>query len=150
MATALTPFGGNLRKWFDDIEHDLMERWPSALRPPGLGFGEPWAPAIDIVEKEGKLEIKADLPGVKQEDIQLLMDDGNLRLQAERRKDTTVEEKGFRRIERSYGRFERVIPLPDGVDSEAITANYRDGVLELSVPLPAAEPKPQPKKIEIA
>ena len=134
-----SPFrGGALQRWFDEMER----AWPDRFFARFPTFGEPWMPAVDIVEKEDALLVKADLPGVRQEDISITVEEGSLCIRAERKREEEKEEKGYRRMERSYGRYERVIRLPEGVSEDAIKANYRDGVLEITVPLPAEAPPP--------
>jgi HSP20 family protein len=93
------------------------------------------------------LQVTADLPGLRREDIDIELLDGALRISGERGMEHEEEQEGVLRSERRYGRFERVIPLPEGVDEEAVTARFADGVLEVTVPLPKEAMKA--RKIEV-
>jgi HSP20 family protein len=93
-------------------------------------------PPIEISEQKGKLMISADLPGIDKNDIKVELSDGNLVIQGERKRETETETAEMRRTERSYGRFYRSIPLPEGVNAEETRAQFKDGVLEISVPIP--------------
>jgi len=98
-------------------------------------FGEPelavWAPEIEVFDREGEYVVRADLPGLKKDDLRVEVTDNALILEGERRKEHEERREGFYRSERSYGRFSRVVPLPDGVDTEHVRAEFRDGVLEV-------------------
>lgn len=93
-----------------------------------------WSPAIDIQEKENKIDIKADLPGVKKEDVNVSVEDDTLLIEGKREEKKDLEEEGYRRRERFYGNFCRELGLPSSVDRENIKASYKDGVLELTLP----------------
>jgi HSP20 family protein len=95
---------------------------------PGL---RPWTPAVDIVETEDELTFRADLPGMKQEDIDVQIENGTLTLKGSRKFEQEEKEKGYHRIERSYGSFTRAFSLPDTVDTEKAKASYKDGVLQI-------------------
>jgi HSP20 family protein len=110
-------------------------------------FGETaWAPDIDVVEREGKVIIRADLPGLKRDEVQLEIRDNALWLSGERRQEQEQREEGYYRMERSYGSFCRAVPLPEGVDVDKAQASFRDGVLEVTVPVP---PGREARRIEI-
>lgn len=103
------------------------------------------APAMDVHHGDGKLEITAELPGVKEDDIDLSIEDGVLILRGEKRSSRSDEESGY--SERSYGTFERRITLPNNVDEEKCSAEFKDGVLTIS--LPASEEKARGKRIPL-
>jgi HSP20 family protein len=125
-----------LDRWFDD---DTFE--PALERS--------WAPAVDIEEKEGKYMLRADLPGVKKEDIHVELENGYLTLRGERKAEHEEKKKNWCRVERTFGSFSRTFKIPEGVTEKDITAKYHDGVLELSIPTPkAAEPKAIDVKVE--
>jgi HSP20 family protein len=127
-----TPFEGLLR-WFED------ETFPA-------DFDRTFTPALDVEEKDGTYLVKADLPGLKKDDIHIELRNGLLTLRGERR-DEHEEKKGrYHWVERTYGSFERSFCVPEGVTEKDIHAKYRDGVLELSIPVPKA---PEPKAIEV-
>jgi HSP20 family protein len=101
------------------------------------GFPAVWAPAVDVVERDGQLVVRADLPGLKPDDVRIEVADGALTIEGERRSEMEAEEEGgVYRSERVYGRFSRTIPLPDGADIEHAQARFDEGVLEITVPLP--------------
>lgn len=105
-----------------------------------------WMPVVDISETDADFEIKAELPGVKKEDLKVTLENGVLTLQGERKEER--EEKGRRvhRVERSYGRFSRSFSMPDVVDESKVKAEFKDGVLSLR--LPKSE-RAKPKAIEV-
>ena len=93
---------------------------------------------IDVVQKNDQPLIKADLPGLKREDVTVEITDDAVILQGERKHDEEEEREGFYRSERSYGSFYRVIPLPTGAITEQAQATFKDGVLEITIPAPPA------------
>jgi HSP20 family protein len=95
-----------------------------------------WSPSIEMCERDGKLLIQADLPGMRKEDIDIQVEQDALILRGERRHESQRDEGGFFHTERSYGSFHRVIPLPEGIDAEQARASFRDGVLEIELPAP--------------
>jgi HSP20 family protein len=95
--------------------------------------GRPWAPAVDIFETENELVLKADLPEVKQEDIEVRVENGTLTLKGRREFGSENKGKGVHRIERGYGSFVRCFSLPETFDSEQIHADYKNGVLTVTV-----------------
>jgi HSP20 family protein len=94
-----------------------------------------WVPAIETFQREGKLVVQADLPGLQADDVTVEIDDGVLTLSGERREEHEVDESGVRRTERRYGRFTRSIALPEGARTEEVQASFCNGVLEITVPL---------------
>lgn len=107
-----------------------------------------WMPALETFERDGKLVLQADLPGLSVDDVTIEIDDGVLTLSGERREEREFEDNGTRRTERQYGRFIRSIGLPEGVRAEDVQASFRDGVLEITVPLPQTSQQ-QRRKVEI-
>jgi len=99
----------------------------------GLGR-ESWVPSIDVIETGESIKVKADMAGMKPEDVSLEVEDNVLTLSGERRFEEEVEEGKYYRIERRYGSFSRSIALPQGVNTEAIEAHFENGVLEVVVP----------------
>jgi HSP20 family protein len=101
-----------------------------------------WNPVVDVYESEDKFVIKAELPGIEKKDIGLDVKGRVLTLSGERRLDEDVKQENTHCRERFYGRFERLFTLPRHVDTEKITADYKDGVLRIEIPKPeAAKPK---------
>ncbi|HIE52262.1 MAG TPA: Hsp20/alpha crystallin family protein [Armatimonadetes bacterium] len=105
-----------------------------------------WSPAVDVREDENELVVTAELPGMKREDIKVELVHNRLVIQGERKFEHEDKRENYHRIERSYGRFYRSFDLPASVNPEAVTAEYRDGVL--TVHLPKAE-EAKPKQIEV-
>ena len=105
-----------------------------------------WVPAIDLKEEENRYLIRADVPGVDFEDLHVTMDQGVLTLQGRRDTRTAERKDGLRRAERVSGRFTRRFKLPETADSTDISADYRQGVLEISIP---KQPEAQPQQIQI-
>ncbi len=97
-------------------------------------FGE-ITPSVDIYEEKGEVVVKAELPGIKREDVSVKLVDNNLIIAGEKKTEEKVERKDFLRLERSYGSFNRTLSLPEGIDAENIKANFKDGVLEVRVPV---------------
>ena len=93
-----------------------------------------WFPAIDVMEDKDQFTVKADLPGLKKEDIRVSCENGILTIEGDRRTETETKEKNYHKIERSYGRFVRSLNLGQVVDQAKIKAQYKDGVLELVLP----------------
>jgi HSP20 family protein len=106
-----------------------------------------WSPAIEVSEREGNYVIRAELPGLKPEDVKLEIENEALVLQGERRDERQEEAGGARRTEIRYGRFYRSIPLPEGANIEQARANFENGVLEVTVPVP--QQQSQRKQIPI-
>jgi len=139
MSTAVTtdPFQG--LRFFEDAVTRLINE-PRTSRP--------WSPAVDIVETEDALTLKADLPDVKIEDIDIRVENDTMTLRGSRKfeKDTSV--KGYHRIERSYGDFVRSFALPNTVETDKVGAEYKNGVLTITLPKKEAA-KPRQVKVEI-
>ena len=122
-------------------------RWPS-FRSSALPASAAWSPKIDVFEKDDRLVTRADLPGLKRDDVSVQVVGGRLVLSGERKREAEEKKDSFYRIEREYGTFYRAVPLPDGVNLEGIKATFADGVLEVSVPLPAA-PASHVRQVEV-
>jgi len=140
------PFGEleEMERHFEDIfGRSLL---PSAWRRvPATEMG--WAPAIEVFEKEDNFVVKAELPGMKQEEIDVSVIGDTLTIKGERKAESEVKEEDYYCCERSYGSFSRSIALPSNVDANKIAASYEDGVLEVSLP---KAPEVKPKKIAVS
>jgi HSP20 family protein len=97
------------------------------------GAARPWAPAVDIYETENELVFKADLPGVDKNAIEVRMENGTLALKGERKFNEEAK-NGYHRVERGYGAFSRYFTLPETVDADKVAADYKDGVLTVTLP----------------
>src|SRR2546423_5026735 len=107
-----------------------------------------WAPAVDIYEGEHELVVKADLPDIRPEELDIRVENNILTIRGERKFEKKVDEKNYLRVERSYGSFARSFALANTVNSEAINADYKDGVLTLTIPK-REEAKPKQIKVSV-
>lgn len=129
-------------RMFDEFE------WP-VFRARGITKTAAWSPNLDVFEKDNRLIARADLPGLKKEDVTVEVADGYLTISGERTHEAEEKKENFYRCEREYGSFYRTIPLPEDVKFEEVTATFENGVLEVRVPLAArAAHKPYSVKIE--
>ena len=113
---------------------------------PSAGALRRWMPAMDLVETDDHYVLKADLPGMTEDDVTIEFEDRTLTVSGERKSEHEEKKDGFHRVERSFGSFSRSLTLPQGVDPEAVTANFVNGVLEVSIPKPEVR---KPRRIEI-
>ena len=105
-----------------------------------------WSPVVDIYETDTSVILKAELPGMTKEDIAIEINENNLILKGERKFQKDIKEENYHRIERSYGSFSRSFTLPDTVDRERVSASFKDGILEITIPKIEGA---RPKQIEI-
>ena len=128
---ALSP----LRSWEREIEH-MFEDFPFFRWPP-FRFGRELrlhAPTLDMYEDKNEIVVKAELPGMTKDDIEINITDSTLTLKGEKKKEEEVKEKDFYRCEREYGSFLRTIDLPAAVKMDSATATFKDGVLKIRLP----------------
>ncbi|HLK10795.1 MAG TPA: Hsp20/alpha crystallin family protein [Candidatus Binatia bacterium] len=127
---------------------------PSSLLPrlelPWEGREGEWLPSLEVAERGGKLVVRADLPGLAKDDVRVEVRDDALCIEGERRQEREEKRKGLYRSERTYGRFYREVPLPEGVDPEQATASFKNGVLEVTMPAPPRPAKGKRVPIEEA
>jgi HSP20 family protein len=114
-------------------EFNDMENWLSAANGQSDSISR-WVPKVDVVEQDGHYALKADLPGIDRKDIEIIFEDGELTLKGERSESIDSDHDGYKRVERSYGAFQRTFRMPDNIDADAITAKSEHGVLEVLVP----------------
>jgi HSP20 family protein len=154
---ALIPWR-NLREW------DPFEEWGSVQNRLNRLFEETfgrypvgqretlertWAPVVDIYEEKDSIIVKAELPGIKKDEVSIEIKDNVLTLSGERKHEQETKKENYHRIERFYGKFSRSFSLPETVQVEKVKANYKDGVLEITLPkAEATKPKAIPIKIE--
>ena len=105
-----------------------------------------WVPPMDLVEADDHFVLKADLPGLSQDDVRIEVADGSLSISGERKAEHEQTERGWYRIERPFGSFSRSLTLPEGVNADGIDARFSDGVLEVHIPKPEER---KPRRIEI-
>jgi HSP20 family protein len=149
------PFG-MMRRFTDDMERMFDNftgfRFPKLFRtefaPLATEFENvEWMPQIEVLENNGNFLVRADLPGLTKDDVKIEVTNDLLTLSGERKTETEEKREGFYRTERSYGTFFRQIPLPEGAKTEDATATFRNGVLEIAMPVPKFETKT--RKLEI-
>jgi HSP20 family protein len=105
-----------------------------------------WMPAMDLVETDDHFVLRADLPGLSEDDVKIELEDNTLTLSGERKAEHESRDEGFYRVERAFGTFSRSLTLPRGVNAEAVEASFDRGVLEVRIPKPE---EPKPRRIEI-
>ena len=156
---AWDPFSA-LRGEFDQLLDRFSRDWPVAspfgrmgIPAPMRRMREAWdfrAPAVDFIDKEDSLEVRAELPGMCEKDIDVEVTDSILTISGEKKEEREEGEKGGRYYlsERKYGSFERSIRLPEGTDKDKVAANVKDGVLVVTIPK-TPEAREQAKKVEV-
>ncbi|MEJ2639887.1 MAG: Hsp20/alpha crystallin family protein [Desulfosarcinaceae bacterium] len=128
-----------LNAMFDDFFAPFFnDRWDADLTQ--------WQPVVDVMEEDGQYRVKAELPGMKKENIKVDVKGNMLTLRGERSEEKTDEKERYFRRERRFGSFTRSFALPENVDSETIKADYKDGVLNIVIPKPEGKMK---KKITV-
>ena len=142
--TRFEPFRG-VFSLQDQINRLFNERFDRSSEEGSLAT---WAPAVDIHETEHELVVKADLPGVKPEELDVRVENNILTIRGERKFEKKVNEDNYLRVERSYGSFSRSFSLANTMNTEAIKADYNDGVLTLSIPK-REEAKPKQIKVQV-
>jgi HSP20 family protein len=138
-------FGEEMDRLFEDF--GLGSGWLTPIL--GREFGESiWAPQVEMFERDGQLVVRADLPGLTKDDVKVELADDAITIEGERRGEHEEKREGYYRSERSYGKFYRRLPVPEGVNAENASASFRHGVLEITMPAPQhAERKA--RKLEI-
>jgi HSP20 family protein len=125
------PFFPSSFRWMQEL-NDEMDRFMRGTAAPL----DAWTPAIDIERCNGDLVVTAELPGLKKEEVKVEVTDDALIIEGERKKEHKEDHEGYHRYERSYGKFYRSIPLPEGAKTDQIKAEISDGVLKVSMPVP--------------
>lgn len=151
--------GSSTRRWspFDDVlemQRDINRMFSNffgrtedrELTPVREGV---WAPVLDVYETKDDLVVRAELPGMSKDEIEITVEGNHLVLRGERDLEHEVDEESYHRIERAYGAFRRALPLPATVDPDKVDATYRNGVLEIRL-AKREEAKPRPVKIKAA
>jgi len=139
------PTFGRLSSLRDELDRLFESPWADLSRTSQLLSG--WTPALDVYEDKENFIVKAELPGMKKEDIDVSLHDGNLSISGERKSESKHEDAEVYRAERFFGRFQRAVTLPAPVAADKVKAQYKDGVLTVTL-LKTEEAKP--KKIDVA
>lgn len=133
----------------DTIQSEFNRLFNSFFDTPTVGGSTTqrrWIPAMDLAETEGEYVLRADLPGVGEDDVKVELDERVLTISGERRSEHEERNAGWYRVERSSGSFRRALTLPEGVNADAIRATFDKGVLEVRVPKPEQR---QPQRVQI-
>jgi HSP20 family protein len=136
----------DLQNMTDRVDRLLAGRnMPSAGRDEAMALVD-WAPTVDVMETDEEFQIRAELPGVEKKDVKLSVENGVLLISGHREQEKEEKGKRYHRIERAYGNFARSFTVPEAVDAEKVTADFKNGLL--TVRLPKSE-KARPKSIEV-
>src|SRR5215211_9151136 len=133
------------------LQNEMNRLFGTVFDTPPQGNGgalRRWLPAMDLVETEDHFVLRADLPGLSEEDVSIELEDSVLTVAGERKTEHEDKKEGFYRMERSFGQFRRSLTLPEGVDADGITASFDKGVLEVRIPKPE-ERKPRRVAIQV-
>jgi HSP20 family protein len=126
---------------FDELFNDFpFTRWNAARR-------ENWMPAVDVLEKDGNLILRAEVPGMNQKDIDLKLEGNVLTMKGEKKSSAEENDDNYRRIESCYGSFTRSFTLPETVEHDKIRADYKDGILTITIP---QKPEVKPREIPVS
>jgi HSP20 family protein len=134
---------------FGTLQNEMNRLFNTVFDSPAPGNGgtlRRWMPAMDLVETADHFVLRADLPGMSEDDIHIEYENDTLTVSGERKAEHESKGEGYYRVERAFGSFSRSLTLPKGVDAEAVTANFDRGVLEIRVPKPEER---KPRRIEI-
>ena len=132
------------------LQNEMNRLFNTVFDAPAPGNGgtlRRWMPAMDLVESGDHFVLRADLPGMSEEDIKIEFEDGTLTVSGERKAEHEEREEGYYRVERAFGTFSRSLTLPKGIDADAVSAQFDRGVLEIRIPKPEER---KPRRIEIA
>jgi len=131
---------------FESLRNEINRLFENPLAGVSENFNT-WAPALDLYEDKDNLVATAELPGMKKEEIEISLHEGNLTIAGERKVEKQYGEKETQRSERFFGRFQRTIALPKTVDANGVKAAYKDGVLTVTLP---KSPEAKPKQIAVS
>jgi HSP20 family protein len=140
--TVMKQFGEEMQRLFGDFG----KGWSNSIgRELGLDV---WTPQVEMFERKGELVVRADLPGLTKDDINVQVADGGITIEGERRGQREEKGEGFYHSERHYGKFYRRLPLPEGINPEEANATFRDGVLEITMEAPKRKDT-KPRRLSI-
>jgi HSP20 family protein len=137
---------------FSTLQNEMNRLFNTVFDTPSTGNGNGngtlrrWMPAMDLVESGDHFVLRADLPGLDQEDVKIELEDTTLTISGERKAEHESKDEGYYRVERAFGSFARSLQLPKGIDPEGVTASFDRGVLEVRIPKPEER---KPRRIEI-
>jgi HSP20 family protein len=149
------PFDSSLARWepfhgVSDIQQEMNRLFDTFFgRPATLQMAErTWMPAVDMYETKDDVVVTFELPGIREKEVSVSITGDVLTVKGERKWDEELNDQGYHRMERVYGKFERSVPLPVPAQADKVKATYRDGVLEVKLPK-AEEVKPKEIKVDI-
>jgi HSP20 family protein len=135
---------------FSTLQNEMNRLFNTVFDAPTAGNGgstlRRWMPAMDLVETDDHFVLRADLPGLAEDDVKIEFEDGTLTVSGERKAEHESKNEGYYRVERAFGTFSRSLTLPQGIDPEAVAAHFDRGVLEVRIPKPEEK---KPRRIEI-
>ena len=134
---------------FGSLQNEMNRLFNTVFDTPGPGNGgtlRRWMPPMDLVESGDHFVLRADLPGIREEDVKIELEDSTLTVSGERKSEHEDKQEGYYRVERAFGSFSRSLTLPKGVNAEAVSASFDRGVLEIRIPKPEER---KPRRIEI-
>jgi HSP20 family protein len=137
----MTGFQDEMNRLFNEFFASTPDRGETGVFP--------WNPLVDIAETKDDIVVKAEIPGMKKDDIKIVIQDNILTLKGERQEEKQEKDKRYHRVERSYGSFERSFSLPVSVKVDKVKADYKDGVLTITLPK-AEEAKPKEVSVNIS
>jgi HSP20 family protein len=135
---------------FSTLQNEMNRLFNTVFDAPATGNGggamRRWMPAMDLVESGDHFVLRADLPGLSEEDVKIELEDTTLTISGERAAEHESKDEGYYRLERAFGAFSRTLQLPKGIDPESVSASFDRGVLEVRIPKPEER---KPRRIEI-
>jgi HSP20 family protein len=135
---------------FSTLQNEMNRLFNTVFDAPTAGNGgstlRRWMPPMDLVETDDHFVLRADLPGLAEDDVKIEFEDGTLTVSGERKAEHESKNEGYYRVERAFGPFSRSLTLPQGIDAEAVAASFDRGVLEVRIPKPEEK---KPRRIEI-
>jgi HSP20 family protein len=126
--------------------NNLFDAAPTGRNGSGSSASRRWIPAMDLVETADHYVLRADLPGLSDEDVNVQLEDNVLTISGERKTEQHSEQEGYYRLERAFGGFSRSLTLPDGIDPDSVQAQFDRGVLEITIPKPEQK---KPRQVQI-
>jgi HSP20 family protein len=149
--TFIRRFSEEMDRLFGDVSFGsdwLAPLLEKAGAKPGNSPAGLWSPQVELFERGNELVLRADLPGLTKDDVELQISEDSITIEGERKTERSEEHEGYYRSERSYGKFYRRIPLPDGAKADDAKATFNNGVLEITMPAPQRQQR-KPRRLEI-
>jgi HSP20 family protein len=134
---------------FSTLQNEMNRLFNTVFDTPAANGGTTlrrWMPAMDLVETDDHFVLRADLPGLSEDDVNIEVEDRVLTVSGERKAEHELSKEGYHRVERAFGTFSRALTLPEGIDPEAVAATFDRGVLEVRIPKPEQR---KPRKVSI-